>query len=43
VVSTSATASPRLKPAAEKAPLQDYYIDCRDSMEKKFDGTRGKK
>jgi homogentisate 1,2-dioxygenase len=29
--------------AAEEAPLQDDYIDCWDSLEKKFDGTPGKK
>ena len=27
--------------AAEEAPLQDDYIDCWDSLEKKFDGTPG--
>jgi homogentisate 1,2-dioxygenase len=29
--------------AAREAPLQDDYIDCRTSLEKKFDGTPGKK
>ncbi|SEV89520.1 homogentisate 1,2-dioxygenase [Aliiroseovarius sediminilitoris] len=29
--------------AANEAPLQDDYIDCWDSLEKKFDGTAGKK
>jgi homogentisate 1,2-dioxygenase len=29
--------------AAQKAPLQDDYIDCWADIEKKFDGTRGKK
>jgi len=29
--------------AAKEAPLQDDYIDCWDSIEKKFDGTPGKK
>ncbi len=29
--------------AANEAPLQDEYIDCWDSLEKKFDGTPGKK
>ena len=29
--------------AAKEAPLQDDYIDCWDSLEKKFDGTAGKK
>ncbi|GLQ36333.1 homogentisate 1,2-dioxygenase [Amylibacter marinus] len=29
--------------AAETAPLQDDYIDCWDSIEKKFDGTAGVK
>ncbi|SPF77451.1 homogentisate 1,2-dioxygenase [Pseudoprimorskyibacter insulae] len=29
--------------AATEAPLQDDYIDCWDSLEKKFDGTPGKK
>jgi homogentisate 1,2-dioxygenase len=29
--------------AANEAPLQDDYIDCWDSLEKKFDGTPGKK
>jgi homogentisate 1,2-dioxygenase len=29
--------------AAREAPLQDDYIDCWDSLEKKFDGTPGKK
>ncbi|WP_121633821.1 homogentisate 1,2-dioxygenase [Tropicibacter alexandrii] len=29
--------------AAKEAPLQDDYIDCWDSLEKKFDGTPGKK
>ena len=29
--------------AANDAPLQDDYIDCWDSLEKKFDGTPGKK
>ena len=29
--------------AAEEAPLQDDYIDCWDTLEKKFDGTPGKK
>jgi homogentisate 1,2-dioxygenase len=29
--------------AAEEAPLQDDYIDCWGSLEKKFDGTPGKK
>ena len=27
--------------AAKEAPLQDDYIDCWDSLEKKFDGTPG--
>ncbi len=29
--------------AANEAPLQDDYIDCWTSLEKKFDGTAGKK
>lgn len=29
--------------AVDKAPLQDDYIDCWTSLEKKFDGTPGKK
>ena len=29
--------------AANEAPLQDDYIDCWDTLEKKFDGTPGKK
>mgnify|MGYP000635701542 CR=1 FL=1 len=29
--------------AATEAPLQDDYIDCWTSLEKKFDGTPGKK
>lgn len=29
--------------AANEAPLQDNYIDCWDSLEKKFDGTPGVK
>ena len=29
--------------AAKEAPLQDEYIDCWTSLEKKFDGTPGKK
>jgi len=29
--------------AAEEAPLQDDYIECWDSLEKKFDGTPGPK
>ena len=29
--------------AAREAPLQDDYIDCWDSLEKKFDGTPGVK
>ncbi|MEX5729046.1 homogentisate 1,2-dioxygenase [Rhodovulum iodosum] len=29
--------------AAKEAPLQDDYIDCWDSLEKKFDGTPGVK
>ncbi len=29
--------------AANEAPLQDDYIDCWDSLEKKFDGTPGLK
>ncbi|MEM1236578.1 MAG: homogentisate 1,2-dioxygenase [Pseudomonadota bacterium] len=29
--------------AANEAPLQDNYIDCWTSIEKKFDGTPGKK
>ncbi|WP_428927806.1 homogentisate 1,2-dioxygenase [Marinibacterium sp. SX1] len=29
--------------AATEAPLQDDYIDCWDSLEKKFDGTPGRK
>lgn len=29
--------------AAKEAPLQDDYIDCWDSIEKKFDGTPGTK
>ena len=29
--------------AAHEAPLQDDYIDCWDSLEKKFDGTPGRK
>ncbi|MEE3359942.1 MAG: homogentisate 1,2-dioxygenase [Pseudomonadota bacterium] len=29
--------------AAKEAPLQDDYIDCWDSLEKKFDGTPGTK
>jgi homogentisate 1,2-dioxygenase len=29
--------------AAREAPLQDNYIDCWKSLEKKFDGTPGKK
>ncbi|MBI1219959.1 MAG: homogentisate 1,2-dioxygenase [Rhodobacteraceae bacterium] len=29
--------------AAQEAPLQDDYIDCWDSLEKKFDGTPGLK
>jgi homogentisate 1,2-dioxygenase len=29
--------------AAREAPLQDDYIDCWESLEKKFDGTPGKK
>ena len=29
--------------AAKEAPLQDDYIDCWDSLEKKFDGTPGLK
>jgi len=29
--------------AAKEAPLQDDYIDCWSDIEKKFDGTPGKK
>ncbi len=29
--------------AGKEAPLQDDYIDCWDDLEKKFDGTPGKK
>jgi homogentisate 1,2-dioxygenase len=29
--------------AANEAPLQDDYIDCWESLEKKFDGTPGVK
>ena len=29
--------------AAQEAPLQDDYIDCWESLEKKYDGTPGKK
>jgi homogentisate 1,2-dioxygenase len=29
--------------AGKEAPLQDDYIDCWSSLEKKFDGTPGKK
>jgi homogentisate 1,2-dioxygenase len=29
--------------AAKSAPLQDDYIDCWASLEKKFDGTPGPK
>ena len=29
--------------AANKAPLQDDYIDCWTSLKKKFDGTKGRK
>jgi len=29
--------------AAHDAPLQDDYIDCWADIEKKFDGTPGKK
>ncbi len=29
--------------AAQEAPLQDNYIDCWANLEKKFDGTAGKK
>ena len=29
--------------AAKEAPLQDAYVDCWDSIEKKFDGTPGVK
>jgi len=29
--------------AAQEAPLQDDYIDCWADLEKKFDGTPGKK
>ncbi|SNS77912.1 homogentisate 1,2-dioxygenase [Antarctobacter heliothermus] len=29
--------------AGQEAPLQDDYIDCWESLEKKFDGTPGKK
>jgi homogentisate 1,2-dioxygenase len=29
--------------AAKEAPLQDTYIDCWDGIEKKFDGTPGRK
>ena len=29
--------------AANKAPLQDDYIDCWTSLKKKFDGTKGQK
>jgi homogentisate 1,2-dioxygenase len=29
--------------AGREAPLQDDYIDCWSSLEKKFDGTAGKK
>jgi homogentisate 1,2-dioxygenase len=29
--------------AANEAPLQDDYIDCWADIEKKFDGTPGKK
>lgn len=29
--------------AAKTAPLQDDYIDCWTSLEKKFDGTKGQK
>ncbi|CUH81241.1 homogentisate 1,2-dioxygenase [Tropicibacter naphthalenivorans] len=29
--------------AAQEAPLQDDYIDCWESLEKKFDGTPGRK
>ena len=29
--------------AATEAPLQDDYIDCWSDIEKKFDGTPGKK
>ena len=29
--------------AAKEAPLQDDYIDCWTDLEKKFDGTPGKK
>ena len=29
--------------AGKEAPLQDDYIDCWEDIEKKFDGTPGKK
>ena len=29
--------------AANEAPIQDDYIDCWDSLDKKFDGTKGVK
>ena len=29
--------------AAKEAPIQDNYIDCWETLEKKFDGTPGKK
>ncbi len=29
--------------AAKEAPLQDNYIDCWKDLEKKFDGTPGRK
>ena len=29
--------------AGKEAPMQDDYIDCWTSLEKKFDGTPGKK
>ena len=29
--------------AGKEAPLQDDYIDCWTSLEKKFDGTPGRK
>ena len=29
--------------AGKEAPMQDNYIDCWDSLEKKFDGTPGRK
>jgi homogentisate 1,2-dioxygenase len=29
--------------AATSAPLQDDYIDCWDSLDKKFDGSPGEK